>query len=316
MATRLSGDELAAALGARLGGTVRDLRRLSGGASRVTSAFDLEPEAGRGVQPLILQVDRGSGDEAGESKARLERALLEAARAAGVPVPAVVAMGERDDIGPAWLVVERLEGETIPRKILRDPEWAVARRALTAQCGRALAAVHTIDPETVEGMPRADPLRDPLPLLDALGEVRPALELGVRWLSTHRPTGHRPAGERPATVHGDFRMGNLLVGPEGLRGVLDWELAHRGDPVEDVGWLCAPAWRFGGDGEVAGVGSVDELLAAYESAGGRRRAASPRGGRTGPIRSRTPGARWPPARPTVSRRSGGRRPAARKWWPT
>jgi aminoglycoside phosphotransferase (APT) family kinase protein len=270
MARRLSGDELAAALGARLGGTVRDLRRLSGGASRVTSAFDLEPEAGRGVQPLILQVDRGSGGDTGGGKARLERALLEAARAAGVPVPAVVAVGERDDIGLAWLVVERLEGETIPRKILRDPEWAEARRALTAQCGHALAAIHTIDPETVEGLPRADPLRDPLPLLDALGEVRPALELGARWLSTHPPIGHRPAGRRRTTVHGDFRMGNLLVGPEGLRGVLDWELAHGGDPVEDIGWLCAPAWRFGGAGEVGGVGSVDDLLAAYESAGGGR----------------------------------------------
>jgi aminoglycoside phosphotransferase (APT) family kinase protein len=275
MATRLSGEQLAAALGARLGGTVRDLRRLSGGASRVTSAFDLEPQAGRSVQPLILQVDRGSAGEAGGSKARLERALLEAARLAGVPVPAVVAMGERDDIGPAWLVVERLEGETIPRKILRDSEWAEARRALTAQCGLALAAIHTIDPDTVEGLPRADPLRDPLALLDALGEVRPALELGARWLTAHRPTGHHPTGHRPtgesrATVHGDFRMGNLLVGPEGLRGVLDWELAHVGDPAEDVGWLCAPAWRFGGAGEVGGVGSVDELLAAYESAGGGR----------------------------------------------
>jgi aminoglycoside phosphotransferase (APT) family kinase protein len=270
MAARSSGDELEAALGARLGGTVRGLRRLSGGASRVTSSFDLEPVAGRGVRPLVLQVERGSGGEAKGSKARLERALLEAARAAGVPVPAVVAMGERDDIGPAWLVVERLEGETIPRKVLRDPEWAEARRALTAQCGRALAAIHTIDPESVEGLPRADPLRDPLPLLDALGEVRPALELGVRWLSTHRPTGRRPAGEGQTMVHGDFRMGNLLVGPEGLRGVLDWELAHGGDPVEDIGWLCAPAWRFGGDGEVGGVGSVGELLASYESAGGGR----------------------------------------------
>jgi hypothetical protein len=65
-------------------------------------------------------------------------------------------------------------------------------------------------------------------------------------------------------------MGNLLVGPEGLRGVLDWELAHGGDPAEDIGWLCAPAWRFGGSGDVGGVGSVDELLAAYESAGGGR----------------------------------------------
>jgi aminoglycoside phosphotransferase (APT) family kinase protein len=265
MATRLSGDELAAALGARLGGTVRDLRHLSGGASRVTSSFDLEPDEGTGARPLILQVDRGSGGATGGSKAHLERALLEAARAASVPVPAVVVMGEHDDIGPAWLVTERLEGETIPRKILRDPEWAAARRALTTQCGHALAAIHTIDPETVDGLPRADPLRDPLALLDGLGEVRPALELGARWLAAHRP-----AGVGRATVHGDFRMGNLLVGPGGLRGVLDWELAHGGDPAEDIGWLCAPAWRFGGAGEVGGVGSVDELLAAYESAGGRR----------------------------------------------
>ncbi len=70
------------------------------------------------------------------------------------------------------------------------------------------------------------------------------------------------------TVHGDFRLGNLLVGPEGLRGVLDWELAHAGDPAEDIGWLCAPAWRFGGAGEVGGFGSLGDLLGAYEAAGG------------------------------------------------
>ena len=160
-------------------------------------------------------------------------------------------------------MVERLAGETIPRKILRDPEYDTARQALTAQCGRALAAIHTIDPSTVGGLPPADPLRDPLPLLDALGEVRPALELGVRWLAAHRPE----AG-CTVTVHGDFRMGNLLVGPNGLRGVLDWELAHAGDPAEDIGWLCAPAWRFGGPGEVGGFGPVPDLRAAYESAGG------------------------------------------------
>jgi hypothetical protein len=85
----------------------------------------------------------------------------------------------------------------------------------------------------------------------------------VRWLEAHRPE----AGPR-VTAHGDFRCGNLLVGPEGLRGVLDWELAHAGDPGEDIGWLCAPAWRFGGAGEVGGFGSVDDLLAAYASAGG------------------------------------------------
>ena len=236
------------------------LRRLSGGASRVTSAFDLETEGTR--RPLILQQERG-GAMAEQGKARVERALLESAGAAGVPVPAVVAMGQGGALGSGWLVVERLEGETIPRKLLRDPEWAAARLALSAQCGQALAAIHSIDPDQIPGLPRRDPLRHPLPILDVLGEVRPALELGVRWLSAHRPDG-----ERRVTVHGDFRCGNLLVGPDGLRAVLDWELAHGGDPAEDIGWLSAPAWRFGGPGPVGGFGEVAELLGAYEAAGG------------------------------------------------
>ncbi len=271
MSPRLSTEELAAALAAQLGGTIRGLRRLSGGASRVTSAFDLE--AGDGTaRPLILQMDR-SGGAPGRAKARMEQGLLEAAGRAGVPVPAVIAAPDwsadvgADPLGGAWLVVERLEGETIPRKILRDPEWAAARAALTAQCGRALAAIHTIDPAAVEGLPPTDPLGDPLPLLDSLGEVRPALELGVRWLALHRPDATASASAT-VTVHGDFRCGNLLVDPAGLRGVLDWELAHAGDPAEDIGWLCAPAWRFGGAGEVGGFGSVADLVAAYEGAGG------------------------------------------------
>ena len=257
-------EEVAAALGVRLGGVVHDLRRLSGGASRVTSAFDLEVAGtGGGTQPLVVQLDRGDGTQAG--RVGVERALLVAARAAGVPVPEVVASGggEADALGAGWLVVERLEGETIARKILRDDEWAEARRALVPQCARALAALHTIDPGTVPGLPASDPLGDPVPWLDLVRAVRPALELGARWLAAHRP---EPGPV--VTVHGDFRMGNLLVGPEGLRGVLDWELAHAGDAAEDIGWLCAPAWRFGGPGEVGGLGTLEQLLEAYAAAGG------------------------------------------------
>jgi aminoglycoside phosphotransferase (APT) family kinase protein len=253
-------DALAAALGRRLGGTVRRLHRLSGGASRVTSAFDLEVPGG-GTRPLVVQTARS---RAQAPRVGMEAALLRAAGEAGVPVPAVVDFGEDDDdLALSWTVVDRLEGETIARKILRDPEWDRARRELAAQCGRALAAVHSIDPGTIDTLPNADPFADPLPWLDSLGEVRPALELGVRWLAAHRPEAG-PA----VTVHGDFRLGNFVVGPDGLRGVLDWELAHAGDAAEDLGWLCAPAWRFGGSGEVGGFGALDELLAAYSASGG------------------------------------------------
>jgi aminoglycoside phosphotransferase (APT) family kinase protein len=260
MTARRNDVEAAGALGEYLGGTVTDLRRLSGGASRVTSSFDLS--VGAEVRPLILQQVRGDG-VAQSGIVPVERALLVAARAAGVPVPEVVAMGAHDKLGPGWLVVERLEGETIPRKILRDDEWSHARAALTGQCGRALAAIHSIEPGDIAGLPPRDPLHDPLPFLDALGEVRPALEFGARWLHANRP-----ASGTSVTVHGDFRTGNLLVGPDGLRAVLDWELAHAGDPAEDIGWLCAPAWRFGGTGDVGGFGMLDELLTAYTSAGG------------------------------------------------
>jgi aminoglycoside phosphotransferase (APT) family kinase protein len=256
-------EELARQLGRVLGGEARQVHLVSGGASRITSAFDLVSADGA-PQPLIIQQDRGKGI-AGPGRVRVEVALLRAAGAAGVPVPRVVAHGddEAEGLGTGWLVVERLEGETIPRKILRDAEWSTARSALTVQCAGALAAIHGIDPAGIEGLAEQDPLHDPLSFLDALGEVRPALEFGARWLQTHRP-----APGRRVPVHGDFRLGNLLIGPDGLRAVLDWELAHCGDATEDLAWLCAPAWRFGGTKEVGGFGDVAELLEAYVAAGG------------------------------------------------
>ncbi|HUY65311.1 MAG TPA: phosphotransferase family protein [Acidimicrobiales bacterium] len=254
-------EEVSDILSRALGGPVRNLRRLSGGASRITSSFELVAGDGT-VSRLIVQQDRGDGAGQG-GRAGTEAALLRAARAAGVPVPGVVASSDAAGLRAGWLVVEWLDGETIPRKILRDPEWAGARTALTAQCGMALAAIHSIDPHTIGGLPPRDPLGDPLPLLDGLGEVRPALELGVRWLDANRP----PPG-RWVTVHGDFRNGNLLVGPDGLRAVLDWELAHAGDPAEDIGWLCARAWRFGGPDPVGGFGKLPVLLEAYMADGG------------------------------------------------
>jgi aminoglycoside phosphotransferase (APT) family kinase protein len=252
-----------ATLGRLLGGEVQDLRLLSGGASRVTSAFDLVTAEGT-RRALILQQDRGPGI-AGPGRVRVEVALLRAAAAAGVPVPGVVALGDdkADGLGPGWVVVERIVGETIPRKILRDPEWADARAALTAQCARALAAIHAIEVDTIEGLAQGDVLDDPLAYLDGLGETRPALEFGARWLQANRPP---PVRRVP--VHGDFRLGNLMVGADGLLAVLDWELAHAGDPAEDLGWLCAPAWRFGGAGAVGGFGEIDELVQAYAAAGG------------------------------------------------
>lgn len=256
--------------------TVVGLRRLSGGASRETWAFDLVqaatpdadgPGGAQRSEPLILRRDPPGAPRSGGMG--LEARLIRAAGAAGVPVPRLVAASDDPEVlGSAFMVVERIEGETIPRRILREPTLAGARSRLAEQCGRVLAALHAIDPSTVAGLPEQDALAQYRGTLEGIGWPSPTFELAFRWLAAHRPEGGPDGGPGHRIVHGDFRNGNLIVGADGLRAVLDWELAHLGDPLEDLAWLCVKAWRFGVDLPVGGFGTYDQLIGAYEDAGG------------------------------------------------
>jgi aminoglycoside phosphotransferase (APT) family kinase protein len=251
-----SDEDLRARVAALLGEdvVVEGLRRLSGGASRAMYSVDAVHPGGA-VEPLIVRTD----PRASERVAVPEASLFRAAAAAGVPVPRVVADG--GDI----LVVERVEGETIPRKILRDTEFAAARPLLAQHCGRALARIHAVPVDGVPGLAlEDDPVTTWRAMLDGFGQPHPTFELALRWLEERRPP---PTAT--SLVHGDFRNGNLIVGPDGLRAVLDWELAHLGDPMEDLGWLCVKAWRFGVDRPVGGFGDYGQLFSAYQEASGR-----------------------------------------------
>jgi aminoglycoside phosphotransferase (APT) family kinase protein len=254
------------AVARHLGADVRieGLRRLSGGASRETWSFDAVPVDGGAARALVLRRDPGA--DAGLGGRQAEFDLLQAAEPAGVPVPAARFMLESDDELGTGFVMDRIEGETIPRKILRDDAYAVARPRLARQCGEILARLHTLGPG-VAALPTLGAegsIEQYRAILDGFGEPHPAFELGLRWLYEHAL-----AETKTTLVHGDFRNGNLIVGPDGVRAVLDWELAHYGDPMEDLGWLCVKSWRFGVvDKPVGGFGDYDDLFAAYEQAAG------------------------------------------------
>ena len=262
---------LARAVQRRLPGAVgiAELRRLSGGASQETWSFDAT--TGAGALPLVLR--RRPLGAAGPAPLRMalpletEAELLRLAAGAAVPVPGVRLVLEPEDGLGSGYVMDRVSGETIPRRILRDDAFAAARPRLARQCGEILARIHAVPRASLPQLPVADgagQLALHRAAFDAFDRPHPVFELAFRWIGEHLP-----APAPLALVHGDFRNGNLVVGADGVRGVLDWELAHVGDPLEDLGWICVRSWRFGAEPPVGGFGGREELFAGYESAGGR-----------------------------------------------
>ncbi|HKY16321.1 MAG TPA: phosphotransferase, partial [Microthrixaceae bacterium] len=182
----------------------------------------------------------------------------------GLLVPEVLVDDDGSRLGTAGLVMSAVPGETVARKILRDDHYAEARAVLLDELAAFLAGLHALDPAGLPGATEADSMAQYWSSYQIVDDVSPTFEKAYVWLMANRP-------ERSATtiVHGDLRMGNVIVGTDGLRAVIDWELVHVGDPLEDLGWLCVKAWRFGEPLEVGGLGTVDQLVDAYERAGGR-----------------------------------------------
>ncbi|MFP6653997.1 MAG: phosphotransferase family protein [Myxococcota bacterium] len=231
------------------------------GAQRL-SVFLTISENGHTKKAVAQIAAAGSDAHAVESEAQ----LLRAAEHAGVPVPRLLAV----DSESGTIISEYVEGESIPRRILRLVEATPGLESrLTSDCGQALAMIHQIEIGAFDDL---EDLSDPIDYAEAmesrlimLDTPHPTFRLGVRWLRRNA----KIADADPVLVHGDFRLGNFLATEAGLTAVLDWELVHRGDAMEDLAWLCLRTWRFGTDEQtVGGFGSLAALRSAYEEAGG------------------------------------------------
>lgn len=234
--------------------------RLSGGASQETWAL-----RGSGHSAILRRAPGGTSGARSSAAIGLpaEAKLIQAADLAGVPVPKVLhVLDQHDGIGDGF-VMSFMQGETIARPILRDDIYADARRSLSTQCGEALAAIHSIP---TKNLPPELQISDGMAQIEQYEEIyrgfdapRPVFELALQWLKSNVP-----APLSVCLVHGDFRLGNLMVNENGLSAVLDWELAHLGDPREDIAWLCVNSWRFGqSQNRVGGFGELETLLEAY-----------------------------------------------------
>ena len=248
---------------------VANAARLSGGASQETWSFDIiHPDGNIGAilrrappgYAVSPSPSRGPGLEA-------EADMMQLAHDAGLPSPRVLHVLKPEEGLGRGFIMSRVEGETIARKILRDEAFARARPLLARQLGTIAAGIHAL-PEAKLPKLRTNSTTAEITDLEReyrkAGWPRPVFELALRWLRDHDPGPSRET----TLVHGDFRHGNLIIGPDGVRAVLDWEIAHFGDPMEDLGWICVNSWRFGEiDKPVGGFGSREDLFAGYEAAG-------------------------------------------------
>ncbi|MDD9964294.1 MAG: phosphotransferase [Gammaproteobacteria bacterium] len=250
------------------------VERLSGGASQET--YRIRAKAGAGERLLAMRRAPGGLPPQPEATGvhpglAVEARLMQAARSVGVPEPEVFhVLEEADGLGEGFLM-EWLDGEALGARIVRSPAFEAVRPKLAFECGRILARIHAIDLQAT-GLDQALDTITPAEFLEQTWEryrqfptPQPMIDYAGRWLMDHLPD------TPPLTlVHNDFRNGNFMIDGQGIIAVLDWEVAHIGDPMRDLGWICTNSWRFGrSDLPVGGFGHYADLFAGYEAETGQ-----------------------------------------------
>lgn len=251
---------------------LKNIQRLTGGANQETYRIDFFTEHGE-HRCALRRAAGGISTQTSDENIGLanEARLIQIAAREGVPVPNIIdLLTQADELGHGFLM-QWIEGETRGARIVGEPRFETLRQSLAYQCGYVLGKIHTIDIDR-HALDDFLPTRTPRSFIHttwdrykALGTPQPMLDYTARWL-----LDNLPKIDRLALVHNDYRNGNLMLSETEIVAVLDWEVAHLGDPYRDLGWLCTNSWRFGGDKPVGGFGERKDLLAGYVKATGNQ----------------------------------------------
>ena len=252
-----------------------DRYKLTSGAIQENWALDVEFSGGplTGLQELCLRMDAPT--RISNSRSRVEEfALLKLAYGNGIRVPEpLFVCKDKKIIGRQFFIMRRIPGVADARKVTQFKRTIDQQDKLLFDLGTELAAIHALKPSGRDfnflKKPRIAPalhvIRQYHAALDALPQPAPILEWGLRWAQLNLPRI-----QIPTICHRDFRTGNLMIDGNNLIGVVDWEFAGWGDPMEDVAWFCAKCWRFGfNNREAGGMGSRAAFYDAYENASSR-----------------------------------------------
>jgi aminoglycoside phosphotransferase (APT) family kinase protein len=267
---------LAEYLGPKLGAAVEvsGLARIAGGASRETYRFRAryERDGKKFDRALILRRDPPASLIDTERSAEFR--AYQAFHKLGLPVPEPIALELGSDVlDRPFFVMEEVENCSVASILAPEPYGAHAEK-IGAQFFDALGKIAKADPDAI-GLSDFDGVREASWLHEVSRwereidederEPQPIARAAIRWLKRNPP----PPAQKVCIVHGDYRSGNFLYDAEGsIRAILDWEMAHIGDPLEDLGWALDPLWSHFDPSRPGGLASRENAIVYWEQASG------------------------------------------------
>ena len=257
--------------------TVDQLEQISGGASRQTYRFHLSYRESGSPRERRLILRRDPSGSLIDTDRRIEFAAYKAFFDTEVPVPEVLWL--EDDpahLGSPFFISAEMTGfQTAPGRILMEP-YAAHHQKIAEQKWSILGKIAASDPLRLglgDAMEWVEPDACWKRELDYWEGVldsdelipQPVMRAAIRWMRRNPP----PPAHQVAVVHGDYRTGNFLYDEEGrIRGILDWEMSHLGDPLEDLGWSLNRVWCWAQDNRRGGLVDRERAIAIWEKASG------------------------------------------------
>ena len=256
---------------------ISGLSRIPGGASRETWMFDAAWESGGSPQSQAFILRKDPPASLLDTDRELEYAFYSAFLGTSVPVPRMRWLEpDASILGGPFFVMERILDCQANTRLLQEQPYRDLQPQFAARMYEILGAIASFDwrgtaIETVCKPPAAESTWDvelshwERVINEEELSPQPVIRAAIRWLRGNPP---KPA-QRISVVHGDYRVGNWLYRPDGgIYGVLDWEMAHLGDPLEDLAWSFNESWQWARDGRPGGIVTKDEAVRLWKEASG------------------------------------------------